>query len=145
MQKVIPVILVLLANELSGPAQPTNETFRLRATVTDVRRLDDGKPIIDPARAITVRIESISPPLANYTNGSYMAIVFPKPARPVMDESCKGQKYDLVVSREVHGDARGPWHLDSATPARQPDGAANRSQPVRPRTNHPPAAAGPGR
>jgi hypothetical protein len=133
--------LALLGGALSAPAQATNETYRLRATVVDVRRLDEGVTTIDPAHGITVRIESISPPLAGYTNGSFMAFVFPGSARVFMTETAKGRKYAIVASREVHEGVKGPWRLERAIPVGE-QGPAGGAYPATSGTNGAPAAAG---
>ncbi len=142
----------LLPPSLGLSAQSSNETFKLRATVIDVAYLSEFKGDLmetlttDPRFSLTLRVESILPPLNNYTNGSLVSFAIHSPALLGLSDSSKYLQYDFIVSREVQEGLKGPWHFDMpAAPVGQQTGQANGSGPTRSPTNSKPSATGSGR
>ena len=146
-------IFCLLA--AGAPAQNTNDIFRLRATVVSASRLTGVTlanphqfiPMNPPELTFTVRVKSILPALANYTNGSLLG--FSSHQQSLYPTGIvQGATYDFVVSRKT-GQTLTAWEpFDLHAPPRlvsQPDGAVNQSQPGRSETNQQSAAAGSGR
>jgi len=127
MKKPLLPLLILAAAVTTGSAQTTNEIYKVRAAVVEVSQLQQfrGTPertlTPDPRFALTLRIESIVPALAGYTNGSLMSFAIHSPARIGLDETSKPHSFDFVLSREVHDGARGPWSFERpAVRVRQP-------------------------
>ena len=147
-ERLLPLI-ILAATALSGSAQVTKEVYKVRAAVVDVSQLQQFKGSAertltpDPRVALTLRIESIAPTLAGYTNGSLIHFAIHSPALIGLDKAPKAKTYDFVLSHEVRDGARGPWWFESpAVLVSQPHGAADASQPASSETNRSPAAAG---
>src|SRR5262249_46172719 len=138
----------LLAVATGASAQTNKEIYKLRANVIEVEQLRQFKGPAqrtltpDPRFVLTVRIESIAPPLTGYTNGNTMSFAIHSPALIGLDGASKGQTYDFVVSREVRGETKGPWSFESPAVRVPQSGAANGSQWIRSETNRTPSTAG---
>jgi hypothetical protein len=100
---------------------------------------------IDPPElTFTVRVKSVLPPLSGYTNGSLVSFSSRDQAL-YPTGMVQGATYDLVVLRKVERSWE-PFELQARPKLiSQPNGAANRSQPVQLDTNRAPGAAGSGR
>src|SRR2546426_3148454 len=91
-----------------APAQNTNETFKLRATVVSTSRLSGVTlanphhfmPINPPELTLTTRVKSIVPALGNYTNGSLLGFSSHKQSL-YPTGVVQGATYDFVVSRKT--------------------------------------------
>jgi hypothetical protein len=146
-QSVLFAAALLIAS-VGASAQTNKEIHKLRANVIEVEQLRQFKGPAqrtltpDPRFVLTVRIESIAPPLAVYTNGNTMSFAIHSPALIGLDGASKGQTYDFVVSREVHGETKGPWWFELPAVRVRPGGAANGSQSIRSGTNQTPSAVG---
>jgi hypothetical protein len=138
----------LLAVPTGASAETNKEIHKLRANVIEVEQLRQFKGPAqrtltpDPRFVLTVRIESIAPPLAGYTNGNTMSFAIHSPALIGLDRASKGQTYDFVVSRELRGETKGPWWFESPAVRVPQSGAANGSQSIRSGTNQTPPTVG---
>jgi hypothetical protein len=105
--------LVILAMSLvmcnAGQAQSTNDEIHLRASVQAVVPLTSfsGRVTtvdLDPMFALTVRIESAVPAVANFAEGAVVTLAIHSPSLLFGEEPTKGQAYDFVLHRKIqHG------------------------------------------
>jgi hypothetical protein len=89
-----------------GQAQSANDEVRLRATVQAVVPLAgfSGKatPVdVDPRFALTVRIESAIPAVANFTTGAVVTLAIHSPSRLFAGGPTKGKTYDFLLRRKI--------------------------------------------
>jgi hypothetical protein len=108
--------LAILAMSLSacaqGQAQSTNDEIHLRATVQAVVPLTkfSGQVTaidVDPRFALTLRIESAVPVVANFSEGAVVALAIHSPSLLFEGESPNGKTYDFAVHRTMEdGKAR---------------------------------------
>jgi len=87
-------------------AQSANDEIRLRATVQSVVLLGDFSGVVipvhfDPRFALTVRIESASPPVAGFAPGSVVTFGIHSPTLLFAGEPAKGKTYDFVLHRKT--------------------------------------------
>jgi hypothetical protein len=143
-------LAILLISECIcwGADQPsTVEAFKMRATVQDVVMLGQFSGTIvqthsDPRFVLTLHIESITPSLSGFTNGSVVSFAIHSPTMLFAGETPKGKAVDFILSRESQVDKMTTsWRLEIERKG-QPDGAANGSQPIRSETNRTSSAAG---
>ena len=123
------------------------ERFKMRATVQDVVVLQQFTGTVvqahfDPFFALTLRIESVTPPLTNFTKGSVVTFAIHSPSMLFAGETPKGKTLDFVLSRETQSGKKTVFGLEVERKGGQPDGAANGSQPIRSETNSTSSAAG---
>ena len=98
----------IMAATVSAQEKPRREEFRLRATVQDVVMMAKFSgtvvPIgIDPRYCVTMRVESITPPLSSFTKGATVTFAIHSPSQLFGAAEAKGKTYDLTLSREVAG------------------------------------------
>jgi len=129
--------------------QKVVEQFKVRAAVQDVTVLRQfARSVVqthfDPRYVVTLRIESVTPPLSSLTNGSTMSFAIHSPALLFGGETPKGRTLDFVLSRETQAGTSRFFGLAVERKGGQQDGPANRGQPVSSRTNRASSAAGPG-
>jgi len=108
--------LAILAMSLSacavGQAQSANDEIRLRATVQAVVPLTNfsgGITLVgvDPRFALTVRIESTVPAVADFTEGAVVTFAIHSPSLLFAGEPTKGKTYDFSLRRKIeNGRAR---------------------------------------
>src|SRR5437879_3312312 len=109
--KVLTAIFVLgLVAVPASNVQSTNEVFKMRATVVSMGRVDGFTPpggayvrFDRPRFSLTVRVESIVPPLTNHVKGSLMRFSFSAPANFFAANAAPGNLYDFVISPKVPG------------------------------------------
>lgn len=103
-------LLVILGMTLStctaGRTQTTNQEIHLRATVQAVVPLTafsgTVKPVdVDPRFVLTLRIESVVPVVANFSEGTVVAFSIHSPSLLFAGEPIKGNTYNFVLHREA--------------------------------------------
>jgi hypothetical protein len=87
-------------------AQNANDEIRLRATARSVVLLGDFSGVVipvhfDPGFALTVRIESASPPVAGFAPGSVVTFAIHSPTLLFAGEPAKGKTYAFVLHRKI--------------------------------------------
>ncbi len=147
MRHLFAILLISACVCWGSEQQGAVERFKMRATVQDVIVLHQftGAVVqvhLDPRFALTLRIESVTPPLTNFTTGSVVTFAVHSPTKLFAGETPKGKTLDFVVSRETQAGKKTLWGLEVERKSGQPSGAANGSQPIRSETNSTPAPAG---
>jgi hypothetical protein len=118
----------------------TNEFFRVQMTVLDIVQLRTYKgPVTatndaDPRFALTVRIDSSVPPLANLKSGSILTFAVHSPSLSLGGSAKKGETFEFRIPRKK-AMALTPHGLAN------PQGRANGRQPFNSETNRTSAAA----
>jgi len=113
------VFAVVLLNAMAcrGAEQQTNvEHFMMRAVVADVVVLQEFKGSayrthFDPRFALTLRVESVAPPLTNFTNGTLVTFAIHSPTQLFFGDTPKGKTVDFSLSRKIEADKRIAWGL----------------------------------
>jgi len=105
---LVTVARIALTNEPSFAAdeKPQHEEFRLHAMVSDIVALSNFSGSIipvgtDPHFALTVRVDTIWPALANFTRGASVTFAIHSPSRLFSAADPKGKTYDFTLSRET--------------------------------------------
>jgi hypothetical protein len=106
MLRALAILFVSLAACTAGQAQKANDEIRLRATVQSVVQLADFSGAVipvhfDPGFALTVRIESATPPVAGFASGSLVTFAIHSPSLLFVGEPTKGKTYDFVLDRKT--------------------------------------------
>lgn len=130
-------------------SQSVIEQFKMRAAVQDITmsRQFRGSVIqthFDSRYVMTLRIQSVTPPLSGFTNGSIVSFAIHSPALLFAGEPPKGKTVDFVVSRETRAGGSRFFGLAVERQDGQKGGPANRSQPAGLKTNRTSSAAGSG-
>jgi len=156
MRTPLTLLLWVLLAALSSHGQGTNEIFKMRGTVVATRALT-GLTFANPHRyvridppdlSITVRVESVEPALTNHLKGSLATFSSLVQSNFFPGDAARGATYDFVLSRKAGRSASASEQFELKAPPKlvsQPDGSANRSQPVSPGTNSTSLPAGSGR
>jgi hypothetical protein len=127
-------ILLLSANACwaSDQQQDTVERFKLRAKVQDVTLLRQFAGTVvethfDPRYALTLRVESMTPPLATYTNGAIVTFAIHSPSRLFAGEVPKGKTVDFMLSRQEKAGSAAAWMLEVERTAQPFQSETNRA------------------
>jgi hypothetical protein len=115
MLRSITILLLSLAASFAADEKPQREEFRLRATVHDVVVLSSFSGTVtpvdaDPRFAVTMRLDSITPSLTNFTKGATVTFAVHSPSRLFAAADVKGKTYDFTLRRET---ARGKTRYSS--------------------------------
>jgi len=108
---VLRSVSVLLISPLVGFAADSKsqrDEFGLRATVHGVVALSSYSGSMtridaDPRFAVTMRVDSITPPLTNFAKGSTVTFAVHSPSRLFGATDPKGKAYDFTLGRETAG------------------------------------------
>ena len=118
----ITTLVLTAIVSLGADAAPQREKFRLRATVLDVVTMPS--PVIaglprdymlvdfDAGFAVAMRVQSIIPPLANFTGGSTVTFAIHSPSALFGAENPKGKTYDFTLRRPQAGEKIPTWNLE---------------------------------
>jgi hypothetical protein len=106
MLRSLAILAISLSACNAGLAQSTNDEIHLRATVQAVVPLTNfsGRitPVdVDPRFALTVRIESVVPAVANFTEGAVVTLAIHSPSLLFAGESTTGKTYDFSLRRKI--------------------------------------------
>ena len=93
---------------VSPDEKSQREEFRLRATVHDVVVLSSFSGTVtpvdaDPRFAVTMRVDSITPSLTNFTKGATVIFAVHSLSRLFGAADAKGKTYDFTLRRETAG------------------------------------------
>lgn len=102
------ILVMTLWTSTGGQGQSTNNEVRIRATVKVVAPLTSFSgtitPVgVDPRFALTLRIESAAPTVANFGAGAVVTLGIHSPSQLYGGESPKGKMYDFVLHRTMEG------------------------------------------
>jgi hypothetical protein len=106
MLRTLAVLALSLAACNAGPAQDTHDEIYLRATVQAVVPLADFSGSVtpvgaDPRFALTLRIDSVVPVVANFSDGTVVTLAIHSPSLVFAGEPTKGKTYDFSLGREI--------------------------------------------
>jgi hypothetical protein len=150
MPRTVAVLLTIASCVCAGTdSRSVIEQFKIRAAVQDITmsRQFTGSVIqthFDSRYVITLRLQSVTPPLSGFTNGSIVSFAIHSPALLFAGETPKGKTVDFVVSRETWAGGSCFFGLAVERQDGQKGGPANQSQPAGLKTNRASSAAGPG-
>jgi hypothetical protein len=108
MISLLATLAVGLLTFILGQTQDTRDEVHLRATVQSVVPLSgfSGKvtPVdADPKFALTLRVESVDPTVANFTAGTVVAFAIHSPALLFGGKAKTGKTYNFSVQRKCEG------------------------------------------
>ncbi|HWY58350.1 MAG TPA: hypothetical protein VNZ03_28050 [Terriglobales bacterium] len=106
MLRLLAILAISLSACAAGQEQHTKDEIHLRATVQAVVPLTSFSgqvtPVdVDPRFALTVHVESAIPALADFTEGSVVALAIHSPSRLFEGEPTNGKTYDFVLHRNM--------------------------------------------
>ena len=106
MLRTLAVLALSLAACNAGQAQDTHDEIYLRATVQAIVPLADFSGSItpvgtDPRFALTLRIDSVVPVVANFSDGTVVTLAIHSPSLLFAGEPTKGQTYDFSLGRKI--------------------------------------------
>jgi len=108
MLRFITILLLSLVASFAADEKPQREEFRLRAMVQDVVALSSYSGAViavgaDPRFAVTMRVDSLTPSLTNFTKGATLTFAVHSPSRLFDAADAKGKTYDFTLRRETAG------------------------------------------
>jgi hypothetical protein len=106
MIRLIAFLMLSSSVSFAADEKTVREEFQVRAQVQDIVALSafSGTVIpigVDPHFALTVRVDSVVPPLANFTNGAAITFAIHSPSRLFTGENVKGKTYEFTLCRET--------------------------------------------
>ena len=108
MLHTITILLLSLAASFAADEKWQSAEYKLRATVLDVVALSSYSGAVlavgaDPRFAVTMRVDSITPALTNFTKGATLTFAVHSPSRLFATGDSKGKTYDFTLRRETAG------------------------------------------
>jgi len=135
MRHLFAIFLISTCGCWGSDHQSMVERFRMRATVQDVIVLQQFTGMIvpahvDPRFALTLRIESIAPPLAGFGNGSTVTFAIHSPMKLFAGATPKSKALDFVLWRERVPGKETVFRLELEVKDGQPAVGADPARPV---------------
>ena len=108
MLRSVTVLILSLAASFAADERAQREEFRVHAEVQEIVALSSFSgtvvPVgVDPRFAVTLRVDSVTPSLTNFTKGATVTFAVHSRSQLFGSADAKGKSYDFTLRRETAG------------------------------------------